>query len=145
MEEAIVEALKALDKGEVPIGCVVVDPGGKIVGRGHNSPITDRDPTAHAELEALREASKKTGNYRLPGHALYVTIEPCPMCAGAIVHARISRVIFGAKDEKGGGMLSVYKIGTDGNLNHRVEVKYGVLEDRCRSMIQDFFREKRKR
>ncbi len=143
MAEALLEAERAQAAGEVPVGAVVVSPGGEILGRGHNLVITTCDPTAHAEINALRQAARKVGNYRLPGVTIYVTIEPCPMCAGALVLARVSRLVFGAGDPKSGACGSLYQIVQDQRLNHRLEVVAGVLENRCREIIQAFFRARR--
>ena len=143
MAEALIEAERAQAAGEVPVGAVVVSPGGEILGRGHNLVITTCDPTAHAEINALRQAARKVGNYRLPGVTIYVTIEPCPMCAGALVLARVSRLVFGAGDPKSGACGSLYQIVQDQRLNHRLEVVAGVLENRCREIIQAFFRARR--
>lgn len=142
IREALKEARKARRAGEVPVGAVVVLDG-KIIGRGHNTPISGTDPTAHAEITALRKAALKTGNYRLSGCALYATIEPCAMCAGAMVWARVSRAVFGAKDAKAGACGSVMNVAANSKLNHRVEVRGGVLEKECRSLIRGFFRDKR--
>jgi tRNA(adenine34) deaminase len=143
MEEALREAQRALAMGEVPVGAVVVH-GGRIVGRGSNRPIMANDATAHAEMLALREAGKTIGNYRLPDCDLYVTVEPCAMCAGAITHARIRRLIYGAEDPKAGAVHSMFQILNHPKLNHRVEVSAGVLAARCMDLVQAFFREKRK-
>ncbi|HFB84057.1 nucleoside deaminase [Thermosulfuriphilus ammonigenes] len=143
MAEALLEAERAQAAGEVPVGAVVVSPEGEILGRGHNLVITTCDPTAHAEINALRQAARKVGNYRLPGVTVYVTIEPCPMCAGALVLARVSRLVFGAGDPKSGACGSLYQIVQDQRLNHRLEVVAGVLENRCREIIQAFFRARR--
>ncbi len=142
MEEALREAQRAQALGEVPIGAVVVFEG-RLIGRGSNRPITESDPTAHAEILALREAGRALGNYRLENCDLYVTIEPCAMCAGAITHARIRRLIYGADDPKAGGVRSVVEVLNHQGLNHQVEVTGGVLAGRCREMLQAFFREKR--
>jgi len=115
----------------------------RIVGRGHNRVITDQDPTAHAELVALRDAAQTVENYRLIGATVYVTIEPCAMCAGALVNARVKRLVYGAKDEKAGAVKSVFEICANEKLNHQVEVRDSVLEEECREMIQSFFRSKR--
>ncbi len=139
MELALEEALKALSKGEVPVGCVIVDESGAVVGRGHNLRETTYDPTAHAEVVAIREASMALRTWRLSGSTLYVTIEPCVMCIGAIVLARIGRVVFGARDENAGALGSKYLIGTDGRLNHRVEITQGVLARECASLLSSFF------
>ncbi|HEY7911968.1 MAG TPA: tRNA adenosine(34) deaminase TadA [Blastocatellia bacterium] len=143
MREALVEASLAESEGEVPVGAVLVVDG-QIIGRGHNKVITVKDPTAHAEIEALREAAQKTGNYRLAGSTLYTTIEPCAMCAGALVHARVGRLVFGATDPKAGAVETHFGICTTDFLNHRLEVEGGILEPECRQMIQSFFREKRR-
>ena len=143
MRQAIVEAEAAREDGEVPIGAIVVI-GGEVKGRGRNSVIRSSDPTAHAEIVALREAARALGNYRLTGATLYSTIEPCVMCAGAIVHARIERLVYGAKDEKAGAVDTHFGICATDFLNHRAEVESGILESQCREMIQSFFREKRK-
>lgn len=143
MEEALREAHRALALGEVPVGAVVVRDG-QIVGRGCNRPINSNDPTAHAEILALREAGFKAGNYRLQDCDLYVTVEPCAMCAGAIIHARIRRLIYGAEDPKAGAVHSVLQVLNHARLNHRVDVTFGVLAARCMELLQTFFREKRK-
>ncbi len=142
MEEALREAQRALALGEVPIGAVVVCDG-RVIGRGCNRPITENDPTAHAEILALREAGRALSNYRLENCDLFVTIEPCAMCAGAITHARIRRLIYGADDPKAGGVESVIGVLNHQGLNHQVEVTHGVLAGRSREMLQAFFREKR--
>lgn len=143
MELAIEEALQASREGEVPVGAVLVK-GGQIMARNHNRTLSLNDPTAHAEILVLREGATRVGNYRLNGCELYVTIEPCPMCAGAIVQGRISRLIFGARDEKGGAVQSLYQLLNDPRLNHRVQVNEGVLADRCREVVQAFFHVRRK-
>jgi len=142
MEEALREAQRAFALGEVPVGAVVVSDG-RIVGRGCNQPVTLNDPTAHAEMIALREAGNAIGNYRLLDCDLYVTVEPCAMCAGAITHARIRRLIYGAEDPKAGAVHSVLQVLNHSRLNHRVEVTFGVLAARSMELLQSFFREKR--
>ena len=142
MDIAIEEALLASAKGEVPIGAVVTL-GDTILARSHNSAISMNDPSAHAEILAIRQASTTVGNYRLIGTTLYVTLEPCIMCAGSIIQARIQRVVFGADDPKGGGVVSLYGILDDKRLNHSVEVKSGVKKDACAEILSRFFREKR--
>lgn len=142
MEEALREAQRALALGEVPVGAVVVCDG-RVVGRGANRPISDSDPTAHAEVLALREAGRELGNYRLSGCDLYVTIEPCAMCAGAITHARIKKVVYGAEDTKAGAVRSVMQVLNHPQMNHKVEVVSGVLAGRAMEMVQAFFRERR--
>ena len=144
MQQALVEAQKAYDMGEVPIGAVIVKDG-KIIARGHNLRETEKDPTLHAEMVAIREAAQHLGGWRLTGCELYVTIEPCPMCAGAIIQARIQRVVFGALDPKAGCAGSLYNLLQDSRFNHRVEVVGGVMEEECRRIMQDFFRERRER
>ena len=144
MEEALREGQRAQTAGEVPVGAVVVHDG-RIVGRGSNRPISSNDPTAHAEIIAMREAGQLLGNYRLADCDLFVTMEPCAMCAGAIVHARIRRLVYGATDPKAGAVESVLHVLDNPALNHRVEVKKGVLSGRCMDLVQTFFREKRGR
>ncbi|MBV2091742.1 MAG: tRNA adenosine(34) deaminase TadA [Candidatus Thiodiazotropha sp. (ex Ctena orbiculata)] len=143
MQHALMLAARAEQLGEVPVGAVVVRQG-KVVGEGWNQPIGGHDPTAHAEIVALRDAAKKEKNYRLPDSTLYVTLEPCPMCAGAIVHARVRRVVFGAPDPKGGAAGSVFDLlPTDSRFNHRVEVEGGLMMEQSAKLLQDFFRRKR--
>lgn len=141
MRLALAQAALARAAGEVPVGAVVVQ-GGAVMGRGHNQPIGTSDPTAHAEVLALREAARAAGNYRLTGAVLYVTVEPCLMCVGAIVHARVATVVYGAADPKGGAVRSLLDPGTL-PLNHRFEAIEGVLADECREVLQAFFRERR--
>ncbi len=140
MREALREAEEAFREGEVPVGAILVSPEGEIIGRGHNRPISLCDPTAHAEILALREGARRLGNYRLPGTTLYVTLEPCPMCAGALVYARVKRLVFGARDEKSGACGSLYEIVRDPRLNHRLEVAWGLLAEEARTLLQTFFR-----
>ena len=142
MEEALREAARAEAAGEVPVGAVVVC-GGKVVGRGSNRNITDHDPTAHAEIVALREAGRTIGNYRLAECEMYVTIEPCAMCAGALTHARLRRLIYGADDPKAGAVHSVMAVINAPEMNHKMEVTWGVLGGRCTEMMQAFFRKRR--
>jgi tRNA(adenine34) deaminase len=142
MARALDEARHAAAAGEVPVGAIVVV-GGEIVGAGHNRPIAATDPTAHAEIEAIRAATKRLGGYRMPCAAIYVTLEPCVMCVGAMIHARIARVIYGARDEKAGALGSIYDIGRDGRLNHRLEVYGGVMETECAKILREFFGSRR--
>ena len=142
MEEALRCAQRALEKGEVPVGAVVVCNGG-IVARGWNCNLTDNDPTAHAEIVALREAGRTIGNHRLGDCELFATIEPCTMCAGAMVHARIRRLIYGADDPKAGAIRSVLQVVNHPQLNHRMEVTSGVLAGRSAEILQEFFRQRR--
>src|SRR4051812_48695787 len=142
MEEALRLAAKAQAAGEVPIGAIVVRDG-NVLGRGWNQVIGSNDPTAHAEIVALREAASSLGNYRLTGCDLYVTLEPCAMCAGAILHARLRKLVIGAVDPKAGAAGSVLDVFNSKVANHRVDVKGGVLAGRCMEMLQGFFREKR--
>jgi tRNA(adenine34) deaminase len=142
MEEALKEAAQAAAAGEVPIGAVVVC-AGKIVGRGGNRVIEDSDPTAHAEIVALRQAANVLGNYRLGDCELFATIEPCAMCAGAMVHARLKTLVYGTDDPKAGAVRSVMAVLNHPQLNHKMEVRSGVLADRCAQLLQDFFRSKR--
>lgn len=142
MRLALEQARLAADAGEVPIGAVVVA-AGEVVGRGFNRPIGAVDPTAHAEVIALREAARALGNYRLTGVDLYVTLEPCLMCVGALVHARVAKVIFGAREPKTGALVSTLQALDIPALNHRFEIVEGVLEAECRDIVQAFFRDRR--
>ena len=144
MGRALDLARQAGAAGEVPVGCVVVHDG-EIVGRGWNQPIGRHDPTAHAEIMALRDAADRLGNYRLPGCTLYVTLEPCAMCAGAIMHARIGRVVFGARDPKTGVAGSVIDLFAESRLNHHAAVAGGVLADPCGALLSSFFAARRGR
>jgi tRNA(adenine34) deaminase len=143
MREALALAREAAEAGEAPIGAVVVASDGTIVGRGRNSPIARNDPTAHAEILALREAGARLRNYRLPGTTVYVTLEPCVMCAGALVAARVRRLVFGTRDLRFGGVRSKFRLADSELLNHRVEVTEGVLAVECLELLQAFFRDKR--
>ena len=142
MREALLLAQQAAELGEVPVGAIVVKDG-VIVGRGSNAPIGSHDPSAHAEILALRDAAKRLGNYRLVDCSLYVTLEPCAMCAGAIQHARIGQLVFGAKDPKTGACGSVVNLMTEDKLNHHTEVASGVLESECGQLLSDFFKQRR--
>jgi len=142
MALALQLARQAEAAGEVPVGAVVVHEG-QVIGRGSNAPISETDPTAHAEIEALREAAKLTGNYRLQDATLYVTLEPCPMCAGAMVHARVDRLVYGCADLRSGAAGSVYDIACSDKLNHKMDVDGGVREAECRELLQKFFRARR--
>jgi tRNA(adenine34) deaminase len=141
MQEALAEAKKAMKAGEVPVGAVLVE-GKKVITRGHNKPLSSDDPTAHAEIVVIREACQEERNYRLTGCELYVTIEPCAMCLGAAVHARLRRVVFGAFDPKGGAVESVMTF-PFAKMNHRVEIKGGVLATECGKILKSFFEKKR--
>ncbi len=144
MTEAIVEANAALADGEVPIGCVIVhEPTGKIVGRGHNQRETHDDPTAHAELTAIRAAARELGSWRLLDCTLVVTLEPCPMCAGAIVLARIPKLVYGCNDPKAGAVRTLYRICDDDRLNHRVQIHDGIRSQECAELLRQFFRSQR--
>ncbi|NDY41539.1 nucleoside deaminase [Dissulfurirhabdus thermomarina] len=143
MRMALREAEAAAGRGEVPVGAVLVDAGGEVLAAAGNAPVGTGDPTAHAEVLALREGARRTGNYRLTGTTLYVTIEPCPMCAGALVHARVRRLVFGADDPRAGACGTLYNVVQDPRLNHRVEVTRGVLAGPARELIQAFFRARR--
>jgi len=142
MRAAIAEAGLALDEGEVPIGAVVVHDG-RIIGRGHNQRETLNDPTAHAEMIAITAAASHLQSWRLEGCSLYVTLEPCAMCAGAIVLARLERLVFGAADPKAGACMSLYQITADERLNHRVALEYGILREECAEVLQQFFAKQR--
>ena len=142
MEEALRAAQRAQEAGEVPVGVVVVCEG-RVIGRGWNRNLGDCDPTAHAEIVALREAAAAVGNHRLANCDLFATIEPCPMCAGALVHARIKRLVYGADDPKAGAVRSVMQVLNHPQLNHRVELRGGVLAGRCAELLQRFFKNRR--
>ena len=142
MSLALDEARKAHEAGEVPVGAVVLLDG-EVVGTGFNQPISAHDPTAHAEIVALRAAAARAGNYRLTGATLYVTVEPCLMCVGAMVHARIGLVVYGAAEPKAGAVVSMIRAHELPNLNHRLQVLGGVLEGECRDMMQGFFKSRR--
>ena len=141
---AIREAHKAREREEVPVGAVIVDKNQKVIGQGFNCPISSNDPTSHAEINAMRMASDRIKNYRLPKTALYVTIEPCIMCMGAIIHARIDRVVFGASDPKWGAVVSLYQMASDHRLNHCPEIVSGICEEETRRLMKNFFRQKRR-
>ncbi len=143
MAKAIIEARKAAGRGEVPVGAVLIH-SGTIVGRGHNRPISSKDPSAHAEIRALRAGARRLGNYRLTGCDLYVTLEPCAMCLGAVVQARIRRLVYGAADPKSGAVRSIMRF-PFGKLNHRPEISAGLMADECAAVLKAFFREKRHR
>jgi tRNA(adenine34) deaminase len=142
MELALAEARMAAEAGEVPVGALVIN-NGEIIGRAGNRNLRDHDPTAHAEILALRQAAQHLGNHRLTGCTLYATIEPCAMCAGAAIHARIARLVYGAKDPKAGAAGSILEVINHPRLNHKMEVVPGVLGDRCSEILQDFFRRRR--
>ena len=144
MRLALREAARAARAGEVPVGAVLVAAAGEVLARGHNRPVAGSDPTAHAEVIALRRAARALGNYRLPGTTLYVTVEPCPMCAGAIVLARVARVVYGAPDPKAGAARSLYTLLEDRRLNHRAAVTGGVLGEECAAVLRAFFRARRR-
>ena len=144
MNMALDEAARAFDEDEAPVGAVVVL-NGDVIARAHNAPIKRADSSAHAEMLAIRDACEKTGNYRLTGAELFVTLEPCVMCAGAILQARIKRVIFGARDPKSGAVVSLYSLLTDQRLNHQVEITEGILQVACGEILSRFFKQKRVR
>jgi tRNA(adenine34) deaminase len=143
MTAALQEAAAAAAQDEVPIGAVLVSDTGEVLAAAHNQTIQNCDPSAHAEILTLREAAQKLKNYRLLNTTLYVSIEPCIMCMGAMIHARVSRLIFGASDPKWGAAGSLYNLGADRRLNHQLEIIGGVLADDCRGLMQEFFRSKR--
>ena len=140
---ALEQAKAGLAAGEVPVGAVLVDEAGEVLARAFNCPIGSNDPTAHAEVLVLREGARLRGNYRLPGVSLYVTMEPCIMCLGAMIQARLRRLVFGAPDPKGGACVSLYRLPEDARLNHRLEVTGGVREAECRALVQEFFKARR--
>ena len=143
MQAALELARNAADNGEIPVGAVLVNSVGEQIGSGSNRPIADNDPSAHAEMVAIREAAQRTGNYRLEGTTMFVTLEPCPMCAGALVHARVSRLVFGARDLRFGGVRSKFRIADSELLNHRLEITEGILAPDCVELLQNFFRGRR--
>jgi tRNA(adenine34) deaminase len=143
MGEALTAAREAARRGEVPVGACVVGADGELLAVAGNRTRSDCDPTAHAEVLALREAARRAGNYRLTGAVVYSTIEPCAMCAGALVQARVARLVYGAADERAGAVESVFRVCDSGSLNHRMELTAGVLGEDCRALMQDFFRERR--
>ena len=142
MQQALEEAKLAAKAGEVPVGAILVRDG-QVIARAFNQPITQHDPSAHAEILALRAASKLERNYRLPGTTLYVTLEPCTMCAGAMLHARVDRVVFGAYDPKTGAAGSVMDIFSEKQINHQTEVHGGIMSEECGQLLRDFFKERR--
>lgn len=144
MKEALIEARKAFELGEVPIGAVIVKDG-QVIARGHNLTETAKDPTAHAEMIAIRQAAEVLGGWRLPGCSMYVTVEPCSMCAGAMVWSRIENLYIGAMDPKAGACGSVFNIAEEDRLNHRIHVERGILENECSNIMKEFFRQLRKR
>jgi tRNA(adenine34) deaminase len=143
MDKALVEANKGLEKGEVPVGAIIAGDDGEILAKAHNQPISLRDPTAHAEILALKAAGIRCNNYRLKDATLIVTIEPCAMCMGAALNARVERLVFGCFDPKAGAAGSLYDLSADNRLNHKIEVIPGIREKECRKLIQDFFKERR--
>jgi tRNA(adenine34) deaminase len=143
MERALAQARLAATAGEVPVGAVVVDADGEILAEEANNCIEASDPAGHAEMRAVRQAARIIGNYRLPGTTVYVTLEPCPMCASMLVHARVARLVFGAADPKSGAVVSKYRIGSDGLLNHVFSVTGGVCAEECSDILRDFFRNRR--
>jgi tRNA(adenine34) deaminase len=143
MRVALEEARNAGERGEVPIGACVVSAEGELIGRGGNSVILDSDPTSHAEIAALRMAGRHEGNYRLSGATVYSTIEPCAMCAGALVNARVARIVYGARDERFGAVETHFRICDSASLNHRMNISAGVLDSECGEVVSTFFRAKR--
>jgi tRNA(adenine34) deaminase len=144
MWKAIHVAREALEMSEVPVGAVIVDSGGNMLSMASNRTIIDVDPTAHAEILALRMAARRIGNYRLAGAIVYSTIEPCAMCAGALVNARVARLVFGARDERFGAVETHFRVCDSAELNHQIKITAGVLADDCRRLMQDFFRARRR-
>ena len=143
MREAIALATAAAAMAEAPIGCVILNAAGEIIGRGHNRRESDSDPTAHAEIIALKQAAQTLGSWRLIGCTLFVTLEPCPMCAGAIVNARVDRLVYGASDPKAGAVRTLYQICDDPRLNHRVEITAGLMAKDCGELLRRFFQSRR--
>ena len=145
MEQALACAREAEAAGEVPVGAVIIDAAGAVIARAANAPIARNDATAHAEMLALRAAGRALGNYRLPGCVLYVTLEPCAMCVGALVHARFARIVYGAPDPKTGACGSVFDLAANSKMNHRIEVTGGVLAEECGALLKRFFAARRGR
>lgn len=143
MKLAIQQAIEAFDQDEVPVGAVIVNPELRVIGAASNQKITLCDPTAHAEILAITQAAEAMGDWRLEGCTMYVTLEPCPMCAGAILQARLPQVVYGASDPKAGAVRSLFELLNDARLNHRCEVVAGVMEDACRDLLTTFFQQKR--
>ena len=143
MRRALAQAGIAASLDEVPIGAVLVDAVGEVLAAGHNQPISSQDPSAHAEIVVLRAAAKKLANYRLPGTTLYVTIEPCTMCIGALVHARVARVVYGANEPKTGAIESAHQLFETGKFNHRPIIEAGILAEECADLMTQFFEDKR--
>lgn len=143
MRRALEAAARARESGEVPVGACLIDSAGGLLAVSGNLTITNNDPTAHAEILVLREAAQKIGNYRLTETCLYTTIEPCAMCAGALVNARVKRLVYGATDERFGAVETIFRICDNGSLNHKIEIVSGVLREECKQLMQDFFRQKR--
>jgi len=143
MQQALAQAQIAAERDEVPVGAVLVDSAGELIAAGHNQPISANDPSAHAEIVVLRAAAQKLGNYRLPDTTLYVTLEPCTMCVGAMVHARVGRLVYGAVEPKTGAIESAQQLFESGRFNHRPELKTGVLANECSALLSQFFAKKR--
>lgn len=143
MQQALLHAEEAAENGEIPVGAVLIGENGFLAAAG-NSPIRNQDPTAHAEIIVMRIGAERLQNYRLPGTTLYVTLEPCVMCMGALIHARVERLVYGATDPKTGAANSMYAIGNDGNLNHKIEIHGGVLAEQCSTLLKTFFKARRK-
>ncbi len=143
MKIALEQAEKSSARGEVPVGAVLVGPDGNLIASAGNNTIGASDPCGHAEIRVLRRASQELKNYRLPGTIMYVTLEPCAMCATALVHARVARLVFGAPDPKTGAVVSQYRIGTDGRLNHSLRITGGILETECSRILKEFFQKRR--
>ena len=143
MQKAILEARRAADMGEVPVGAAIISAAGDVLALASNETILQNDPTAHAEILALRAAGVRIGNYRLVGATVYTTVEPCVMCAGALVNARVERLVFGAHDERFGAVESIFRICDSEKLNHRIKITSGILTEECRNLMQEFFRSRR--
>ena len=143
MREALQQAKRAAQRDEVPVGAVLIDLAGELIASGHNQPISALDPTAHAEIVVIREAARQLQNYRLPDTTLYVTLEPCAMCVGALVQARVSRIVFGALEPKAGAIRSAHQLFESGRFNHDPEIQGGVLEGECSTLMSQFFLQKR--
>lgn len=144
MRRALEQARKAAALGEVPVGAVLVSDSGELIAEGHNQPIAAHDPSAHAEIVVLRDAAQQLGNYRLPGTTLYVTIEPCVMCVGALVHARVRRLVYGAVEPRTGAIASAHRLFDSGEFNHRPQIDAGVLADECARLMTEFFAARRR-